>query len=195
MEYKINVILNIIGELLGLSKLSIHNFSEDSINKIYDIVNILNFDKRSEIIRIGNGSYSVAYKIRDKVLKIGMCKLNNRIFQNKNIITTLFKSNIIISEDNFYRKLGIEIQEYAEKINISTESLYDIYKDLRKNGIIWCDIKTENVGLYNGNIVVLDTDFLFYNNENIEFLTNLDKDFYIRYNENGGNINGKRKNS
>ena len=92
------------------------NISNDIKIKYFDIRKILkyiNFD--NEILKIGSGTYSHVYKIGDKVLKIGLAKLNEKIIKSPFIVKTYFKKNILIKSKKLKLIIGIEIQEYAKK--------------------------------------------------------------------------------
>lgn len=170
------------------------NISNDIKIKYFDIRKILkyiNFD--NEILKIGSGTYSHVYKIGDKVLKIGLAKLNEKIIKSPFIVKTYFKKNILIKSKKLKLIIGIEIQEYAKKIIISETELYKFYETVRDNGIIWRDVKPENIGVLNNKIVIIDTDYIYKkgkNKSNIQFFSALDKKFdFIYYN----NIRNNRR--
>ena len=161
------------------------NISNDIKIKYFDIRKILkyiNFD--NEILKIGSGTYSHVYKIGDKVLKIGLAKLNEKIIKSPFIVKTYFKKNILIKSKKLKLIIGIEIQEYAKKIIISEAELYKFYETVRDNGIIWRDVKPENIGVLNNKIVIIDTDYIYKkgkNKSNIQFFSALDKKFDFIY--------------
>ena len=71
--------------------------------------------------------------------------------------------------------------------------LYKFYETVRDNGIIWRDVKPENIGVLNNKIVIIDTDYIYKkgkNKSNIQFFSALDKKFdFIYYN----NIRNNRR--
>ena len=80
-----------------------------------------------------------------------------------------------------------------KKIIISEAELYKFYETVRDNGIIWRDVKSENIGVLNNKIVIIDTDYIYKkgkNKSNIQFFSALDKKFdFIYYN----NIRNNRR--
>lgn len=119
------------------------------------------------------------------VFKFGKGKILGELFQYKRIIQPLLRKNIPenfeelleaeeLSSDNI---LAIEIQPLTDKnwyeglteIEIE-EKLYLIFKELMDSGILWTDIKAENVGrmkMFNSEnddgLVIFDAYRLFSN--------------------------------
>ena len=170
-----------------------HNstIKKSSLNKVDIILNILNIDDGSKIIRLGHGTNSCAYRVENKVIKVGLSKLNRLIFEHPNIIRVYFKDNIeLLHNDNIIR-VGIEIQDLATPNDSNdVNKLYNIYKNLRDAGILWTDIKLDNVGQYNNKLVVIDTDDCYFinGNEKIWYNNDIAEKFSLLYNKTGGSI-------
>lgn len=101
----------------------------------------------------GEGAYSFSLKIGSFVLKIGKQRATNYIPNHKRIIKPLIRQQTNAEGRKDIPNLFIEIQNAVdanwykdlseEKIK---EELYKIYRELRKSGIVWNDVKAENVG-------------------------------------------------
>ena len=180
MDRKVDIILNLIKESFNLDEIKDYD-----LDKIKLIIKILDIKEDSKIINLGSGTYSNVYKIGDKVLKIGLAKLDLTIIKHKRIIEVYLKTNIEIKTENNNMDVGIEIQKIAEIVKGSKDDLYKIYKELRDDGIIWQDVKESNVGLSNNNLVVIDTDFLSFESKKMSNCLNvLDDEFEKLYNDN-----------
>lgn len=91
-----------------------------------------------DIKKIDSGSYSSIYKLGSKVIKIGYKRAIKKIVDNNRILLpdsiTNVKSNII------------EITDFIDgKCNFSKDEVYEVYKDLREQGIVWLDPTKENL--------------------------------------------------
>lgn len=101
-----------------------------------------------DIKNIGSGAYSNVYEIGTKVLKIGGPRQTYKIPNHTRILQPLTRTNLINEIDNSVF-LCIEIADKIDKLegeDFTEESLYEIYKELRESGIIWTDIRRENLG-------------------------------------------------
>lgn len=115
----------------------------------------------SDIEHVGNGKYSECLRIGNSILKFG----KNRILQDLPIHKRILQPKLRINIPKDYKKqielgklkendiIAIECQDLVDKDwfrelsdDEIEENLYMIYRDLRINGIIWTDIKAENVG-------------------------------------------------
>lgn len=182
MKKAINIFLNIVKQTFGSNELDSTDF-----DKLNLIVTILELEKNVTVEKIGHGTYVNVYKIGNKVLKVGLAKIEERIIKHPSIINIYLKTNILMTLKNRPIKVGIEIQEFAEVSFPNESELYNLYKELRNDGIIWNDVKASNTGYSNKQLVVIDTDFLYFTNEipnYSNYLTNLDKEFDKLYNEN-----------
>lgn len=169
-----NLFYELIKDALKITKI-------DNIDpEISAILNYLELPPDYKITKIGTGTYSTVYQIGHKVIKIGLAKLNSRIINNPNIIKTYLKTNISVTHGHFNQLVGIEIQDLATIKSVSKEKLYELYKNLRQDNIIWNDIKEDNAGYIQDKLVVIDTDYLYFVNEEITFLREIDKEFFIQ---------------
>lgn len=169
-------------EFLSNNKEIIHKIKEliDEIAKKEGV-------RLSDITHIGSGQYSECIKIGETVLKFGKKRILEDLPVHKRILTPTLRKNIpsdykkqiedgIITEENV---IGIECQSLVEQNWTEglteeeiEEKLYEIYKELRSSGIIWVDIKPENVGkLLKPNII--EKTFKGPNGEDIKQRTSL----------------------
>ena len=104
--------------------------------------------KDIDILR--EGQFNTPYKIGQFILKIGDTRETKTIPYHRRILQPLVRQNTNPNgENNFY----IEIQNVVdadwykgmteEQIQ---EELYKIYKEMRRDGVVWTDIKKENIG-------------------------------------------------
>lgn len=152
---------------------------------------------------IGTGGYSAVFAIKTKVIKIGIERKTPHFPNNPYILKTLLRKTITI--DNI--PIFFEVTEKVDtNINdITKEEIYKLYKNIREIGLIWTDVKIDNVGR-----LIKDNKIYWYENitpsdETLEFtktignhqlkkgeLIVLDGDYI--YNENDHNINSKMSN-
>ena len=91
-----------------------------------------------DIKKINNGSYSTVYRVGSKIIKIGHRRRIDNIVDNNRILLpdTLVKlhSNII------------EVTDYIEgKSDFSKDEIYEVYKELRDQGVVWLDPTKDNL--------------------------------------------------
>lgn len=103
-----------------------------------------------DIQLLGKGWFSNSYKIGQFVLKLGKVRLTEMIPYHKRILQPLLRQNTNPNDDN---NLFIEIQNVVDSDwykDMSEEQiqeeLYKIYKEMRKDGVVWTDLKKENIG-------------------------------------------------
>lgn len=107
-----------------------------------------------------NGAYSHVYQIKDKVLKIGSPRETYEIPYHPRILQPLTRTNLIDEKNGNQIFACIEIADNVEilckdknqaeemgKDKEKVEKLYQIYKELRDDGIIWTDVRFANVGI------------------------------------------------
>ena len=133
---------------------------------------------------IGHGTYSTVYKVNDKVIKIGLAKINLEIIDHPRIIKTYIKCNIPLLVDNQRINLGVEIQDLAKSTNINEEDMFKIYCELRDDNIIWKDIKSSNVCIKDNNYCIVDTDFISFVNDVSNFYDDVEQKYGLLYTEN-----------
>ena len=114
----------------------------------------------------GEGSYNTVYSIGSKIIKVGNKPGVYKIPRNsKRFLKHLVR---FFDERKCIEKMSsISIAELCDiSQEVSKEELYQIYKDVRKDGMIWSDAKPENVGrLLRDNKVYFDgIDEVFYKN-------------------------------
>jgi hypothetical protein len=119
-----------------------------------------------------SGSYSDVYLIGNKVLKIGKPRTTYQIPNHRRILQPLVRTNLI-DEENNTNIACIEISEKLKRVyigKIGKEVLYDLYKELRKDGIIWTDVRADNVGeLINENIPNLNNEEMYVSPNSVGF--------------------------
>lgn len=158
------------------------------INELCDYENVTLADIKS----LKNGVYSNVILIGDKVFKMGYERGTYNIPNSKYILKPIIRKNLNEISD---MKVTIEVSEKVDtNIDLSEEELYEFYKKLRKEGIVFSDIKSDNVGvllkdnivhyenvslddtqkgfdknntevLKKGELVIIDTDFLYKDTE------------------------------
>ena len=112
-----------------------------------------------DIEKMGGGSYSDVYKIGNKVLKVGGERGTYTIPNHRRILQPLTRTNFIDEKNGLV--IGcVEISDRVKTIprrEQDKEKLYAVYKELRDAGIIWTDVRFENVGkLITKNIPTLN---------------------------------------
>lgn len=118
-----------------------YDLEEDDINKVKNIIDSISKKEKLSILdinKIGYGSYSNIYKIGNKVIKIGYKRNIDKIVDNNRI---LLPDEFINIKDNI-----IEITDYIDdKSDFTKDEIYEVYKDLREQGIIWMDPSKDNL--------------------------------------------------
>ena len=151
----------------------------------------------STIQFLKSGHFSQAYKLGNKVIKLGRPKYTYKIPYHKRLLQPLIRRDIL--PENLY----IEITEYLSPGKpITEEDVYSVYKSLRNDGILWLDPSPENLArlekdnvihfkynlnveddslgyipsnskkdqvLSKGDLVVIDLDFLIQENDKETF--------------------------
>lgn len=161
----------------------IYEIDEDKLKILLNKLKELKITNFNKFIKIGAGTYSKVFKIKHYVIKIGLAKRKEEINNHSCIIKTYIRTNIKCKLKKYIMVVGFEIQEYAKNVkNINEEDLFKIYSLLRKDGFIWNDIKSSNVGKFKNRIVIIDTDDIYGENyKKIRFYTEYDKKFNDKY--------------
>ena len=101
----------------------------------------------------GEGFFCYNLKIGNYILKMSQDRTTRTIPSNKRIIRPLLRQQTNAENSENIPNLFVEIQNVVDANwykNLSeeetVEELYKIYKELRDNGIVWTDVKKENVG-------------------------------------------------
>ena len=129
--------------------------------------------KIEDIEQIGKGFFSVAYRVGDFVLKFRKSTNNDTIPNHWRILQSIVKTKIEDVEDSFLNRniyaSCIEVQNLVDSKWLENKSfeeiddiLFQIYSDLRDDGLFWVDIKPGNVGKLlktnTSNILYVDID-------------------------------------
>lgn len=118
-----------------------YDLDENDINNVKDIVDELANKENLTIFdidKIGSGSYSNIYKIGNKIIKFGYNRKINKILDNNRI---LLPDKFIIIDENI-----IEITDYIKgNSDFTKEEIYEVYKELRNQGIVWMDPSKDNL--------------------------------------------------
>jgi len=101
----------------------------------------------SDVKKIGEGTYSEVYQIGNKILKIGNPRKTYEIPNHRRILQPLIRLNFT-DDKNGEILACVEITNRAKKMKGLTDArVYQIYKELRDDGIIWTDARADNIGM------------------------------------------------
>ena len=150
-----------------------------------------------------DGGFCNALCIGDKVVKVGMPRSTFNIPNDKRILQPYLRRDL---REKYQIRAVIEISDRVDtKVKLSNEELYTIYKELRDRGIVYGDMREGNIGrlisdnpprndvkngmigeisdsLEIGDYVILDTDFIYTENDpKIRIISDLSKEFETRY--------------
>ena len=120
------------------------NYKDIEVRDLAKIYLILNDVAKKEdktlfdIEKVYNGGYSKVYRINNSVIKIGKNRACAEIADNNRILLPEYKG--------YVGNIFIEITDYLpNKENIGEEDVYEIYKELREQGVIWKDPTRKNL--------------------------------------------------
>lgn len=102
----------------------------------------------TDINYVDAGVFSEVYKIGNKVFKIGD-KLNQyEIPNHRRLLQPIARANYTLKNGNVIACIQVTpaVDTYFSNEEKTDEKLYEIYKELRNDGIIWIDAKWENLG-------------------------------------------------
>lgn len=102
----------------------------------------------TDINYIDAGVFSEVYQIGNKVFKIGD-KLNQyEIPNHRRLLQPIARANYTLKNGNTIACIQVTpaVDTYFSNEEKTDEKLYEIYKELRNDGIIWLDAKWENLG-------------------------------------------------
>ena len=125
-----------------------------------------------DIERKNSGAFTHVYKIGNKVLKIGTPKLLHKIPNHRRIIQPLLRRELPSSGEG---AIYVEVEEAVEPVHDPRyfKQLYEIYKELRDDGLIWGDPKLANIGiLQKENKQVLHGEYLPVDYKTLGFMNN-----------------------
>lgn len=179
----------------------------------------------SNLKYVTSGSFSNVYRIGNKVIKFGKKRVTDNIPYHRRVLQPLLRRWVDTGNGNLY----IEISEYIKRddLDLEEDEIYQVYKELRNDRIIWADAREANLGrlekdniayfntelnvrnesvgyipktikedkpLQEGDLVIIDTDLLFGEEEfSEEFLENMDINLYYYQKFEGRYQNEKRK--
>lgn len=166
----------------------------------------------SELEILGSGTFSTAFILGDKVIKIG-CKRGTKTFHNNPYVNAmLLRKEFPINDDiSFF----VEVNEKLDTKNeVSDEELYQLYKKVRDIHLIWIDVAKRNVGrllkenkvywreelpitderlglqsyrgnasLKKGDAIILDNDLIFDENDDIKIISEYSTPLQKKYEE------------
>ena len=134
--------------------------SKDSVETVSMVIKEL-LNKQminvSDIKPIGEGGYSKVFKVGDKVVKIGKPPMTYNIQKkSKRFLEPLLRYNFPISRNSGESgQINVTVTEFCNtRENIPEEDVYQIYKELRDEGLVWTDCKASNLGVLNKDNVV-----------------------------------------
>ena len=102
----------------------------------------------TDINYVDAGVFSEVYQIGNKVFKFGD-KLNQyEIPNHRRLLQPIARANYTLKNGNAIACIQVTpaVDTYFSNEEKSDEKLYEIYKELRDDGIIWLDAKWENLG-------------------------------------------------
>lgn len=152
-NHKKDYVFFLLGKKLSLS------YSMEQLDTLTDILvlivdELLEHEELSygDIRMLTEGAYSDCVEIGSKVLKVGDERYTYFMKNNPFIVSPLIR--VDLNELSFLRGTVEVIEKVDTDINITDDELYEIYKQFRLLGLIWLDVKVENVGrLLKDNII------------------------------------------
>lgn len=178
-----NKYLNSIELKKLINKIFKREISDKKIKKnIYNIIDAL---KKNEICDkfylINISRFSIVFKNNTKVLKIGFPKVTYKIPSCSIILNSIIRKqyqNIIFVEIQDYKKNNLESMYSKEEID---NIIYSIWKEFRKNNIIWFDPKSKNIVIDDNNTNVVKWNENYYSIPSNEEKGVYNTDFDIVY--------------
>lgn len=122
----------------------------------------------SNLKYVNSGSFSNVYRIGNKVIKFGKTRVTDNIPYHRRVLQPLLRRWVDTGDGNLY----IEISEYIKQndIDLEEDEIYQVYKELRNDGIIWADVRKANLGrLEKDNIAYFNTE-LNVKNESVGYI-------------------------
>ena len=108
-------------------------------------------------ITFDSGGFSNVLLVGNKVIKLGS-RLTKKFPNNPYIIAPLLRRELKNDEETCF----VEVTERVNTTSkVSNEELYQLFKNLRNLGLVWIDMKDDNVGR-------LKSDNIIYWHENLE---------------------------
>lgn len=154
---------------------------EEFENTILIIIEELLENENKQFIDIkylGEGAFTKAYQIGNKVVKIGDNRITHEIPNHPRILQPLVKTPLVTRKGVSAGCIEVTRKAIPAKPNdkdIATHT-YELYKELRNSGIYCADIKLDNLGWIteNDNIYNINGQELFVFPESVGFDKNLE---------------------
>lgn len=152
----------------NFSYFKIYEINDDEpVNKMERIImKVLNNENvnASDIVYIGIGSNTVVTKIGTKVIKFSV---NKRIFpkvSHPRILEPLSNVDLLLNNSEGM-SVSVEVNHYVDTDNITTEDVYEVFKDLLNQNLIWTDPNPHNLGRIYINekeyFVIIDSEYIY----------------------------------
>ena len=133
-----------------------------------------------DIQYLKSGQFSQAYQIGEKVIKIGMPRATYYIPNHRRILQPLARKEFKEKKRNNRVFACAEIVDLVNPLrpeDWKEETLYQVYKDLREDGLVWTDIKYDNLGrLRRKNVVTFEGKEIWVAPEAVGFIDEDPKD-------------------
>lgn len=120
----------------------------------------------SDVEWAGSGKYSIAYKIGEKVIKLGRERLSDTVPDHPCVVKPMYDKKVVVdAKKGTEEHLEVEdylrpLEKYAFKENDGI--VLDLFTKLRKAGWVWVDSRPDNVGkTKSGMCVILDRDAIY----------------------------------
>lgn len=194
----------------SLSKDSKEKIGKEKFNLLLKhVTNIVNIVLDQEKLKVTDikilesGSFSNVIGIGNTIIKLGKSRKTFNIPNDERILQPYLRRDL---NKEFGIDATIEVSDKVETdIILDENELYNIYKEIRNRGIICADMKYSNIGklikdnsprnnekngmignvtntLKAGDYVILDTDFIYKENDpNIKYGNNLAEQFEYKY--------------
>lgn len=99
--------------------------------------------KISSIKLIGRGEFSDVYQIGNKIIKLGKKRGTKTFPNNPYIVKPLLRKELELGEKT---KIFVEVCEKILTNCCTKEDVDEIYKKMRRLGLVWIDVKQKNLG-------------------------------------------------
>lgn len=99
--------------------------------------------KMSSIKLIGHGEFSDVYQIGNKIIKLGKKRGTKTFPNNPYIVKPLLRKEFELGEKT---KIFVEVCEKILTNCCTKEDVDEIYKKMRRLGLVWIDVKQKNLG-------------------------------------------------
>lgn len=99
--------------------------------------------KMSSIKLIGRGEFSDVYQIGNKIIKLGKKRGTKTFPNNPYIVKPLLRKEFELGEKT---KIFVEVCEKILTNCCTKEDVDEIYKKMRRLGLVWIDVKQKNLG-------------------------------------------------